>query len=259
MANESGKDGALEGLFEDQDFQTVEEPQAEQALAVRDERALVALEIAFNTAKEAVQAYSENVGVGQVAVLTNQTMRKGAELTVRVVVPGWPAPLQTFAKVTWSRPDALGLAFLDETPAQKEAWRKLVLDHTSMVERMRRNFSRQGETPVPAKVATRRAALVRLMDELLSDTVLEMLNQSGYVANTDPASGTRPNVIVGELANAEALLNAFKGVPLVLVGASGPNDLARARKPFLRVRAFVGNPPSAAKVVQAVNQVFQGR
>lgn len=277
MAIDNGKpgDGGLEALFEDQDFQIVEDspaatppggtpaggtPAADAAaLALREERALVALEIAFATAKEAVQGYSETVGVGQLAVLTNQTLRKGSELTLRILVPGWSAPMTTVAKVTWSRPDALGIALTELSPEQKELWRKLVIENTTMVERMKRQFSRQTEHPVPAKVTTRRTVLVQLADEMLADVILELLNQSGYVAGADPATGSRPNILVAELATVPAVTNIFKALPLVLVNAAGPNDLARARLPHLRPRAFVAKPVSAARVLQAINQVFQGR
>jgi hypothetical protein len=239
------------------DFAVVEE--GEQPVVVRDERALVALEVAFQTPGDAVRAYSENVGVGLLALTTNQTLRKGSELTLRVRVPGWTTPLLACGKVTWSRPDAMGIAFLDLALAEQDRFRKLVLAHTTMLERMRRQFSRQVEQPVAALVSTRRTALVRLQNELFSDVVAELLNENGYVAVSDFASGSKPNVIVAEPTTAGLLQGTFKLVPLVLVNSNNPNELARARMPQMRARAYVPRPASAGRILQALQQVFHER
>jgi hypothetical protein len=224
----------------------------------REPRAQVAIEVSFQTAADAVRGYSENVGVGQIAVLTNSPLRKGSEVTVRLRVPGW-LPLLTVGKVTWSRADAMGLALTGLTPADHERLRKLVLDNTTMVERMRRQFSRQLEQPVPATVTSRVTVLVLLEDALLADAALEALNASGYVAVSEAGAGSRPNVLVAELATLGSAGGLLKSAPLVLANANGPNDLAYARMPHLRVKVFAGRPTSAMKVVQAINQIFSRR
>jgi uncharacterized protein (TIGR02266 family) len=228
------------------------------ALVVREERALVALEVSFATPRQAVEAYTETVGVSSIAVLTNHTMKKGTELTVRLSVPGWPAPVQASGKVTWSRPDAMGIAFTDLKADQKQRLQQMVLENTTLMERMKRQLSRQVERPVAASVRTLRTTLLQLQDELFSDVVAELLNQNGFVAVTDALNGSRPNVIVAEPDTLGPLVAAYKTVPLVVVNASGPNDMAKARLPYVRARAYVARPASAAKVFQAIQRVFSG-
>jgi len=270
MANEHKSLAVAEELFQQEEeagFTLVEEPAPEPSqspspslrAALREERALVALEVAFATPRQAVESYSEMVGVGQIAVLTNDTLRKGSELTVRLRIPGWAVPVQAFGKVTWSRPDAMGIAFTELKQEEKQRLQQLVLENTTLMERMKRQLSRQVERPVPASVKTQRTALLRLQDEMFSDVVAELLGQHGYVAVTDPLHGSRPNIIVAEPSSAAPLVSTFKAVPLVMMNASGPNDLAKARLPYVRARAYVPRPATPAKVLQAVQRVFTGR
>ena len=256
-----GKGGELESqLFgtDGGDFTLVEEVPA-TLVGPRPERALVSLDVVFASAADAVKAYSENVGVGQIAVLTNDTLRKGTEVTVRVRVPGWTSPLQACGKVTWSRADAMGVAFTDLPGPEKDRIHKLVLEHTTLMERMKRQLGRQTEQPVPAKVSSRQTTLVQLRDEMFADVITEVLGESGFIAVSDPGAGSKPNVIVADLETAPPMVNEFKRVPLVLVNSGGPQDLIRARMPNLRARAYVPRPASPAQVLQAVRQVFGAR
>lgn len=223
------------------------------------ERAHVALEVEFESAADAVRAYSENVGVGQLALATRDTLPKGVELTVKVRVPAWTVPLVATGKVTWSRADAMGLALTDLKPGEGLRLRQLMLDHTSRLDRVKRQFTRLLEQPVPAKVTSRWTTLVRLQDEMLTDAVSELLNEGSVVATSEPRSGSQPNLIVAEVATAAQVLDSFTRVPVVMVNVSGPNELALSRLPFIPAKAFVPQPATPAKIVQAVAQVIRGR
>jgi len=221
-----------------------------------EERARVSLEIQFASPGDAVKAYSETAGVGQFAVLTNEALRKGTEVTVRVQVPGWATPLKAQGKVTWSRVDAMGLALKVLCGADKRRLQSLVMAHRPWMTRMKQQFGQQTAQAMPAKVSSRQTTLVRLEDALLADVVCEVLDENGFIAVADPARGSLPNVLVVDLAMARSVTDTLKRVPVVLVNSSGPNALAHARMPFLRTRAFVPRPATPAQVLQAVRQVF---
>jgi hypothetical protein len=178
MSNDPRKPHELEKLLFDEDAPE-DAARAEAPGLLRDERALVSLDVAFSTPRQVVEAYSEAVGVGQIALQTNDTLRKGTELTVRMRVPGWAAPIQACGRVTWSRADAMGIAFTQLSADEKQRLEQLVQENTTLMERVKRQLSRQVERPVPAHVRAQRTTLLQLQDEMLSDVVAELLGQSG--------------------------------------------------------------------------------
>ncbi|HLL53842.1 MAG TPA: PilZ domain-containing protein [Myxococcaceae bacterium] len=256
----AGSPANLSSLFEGMD-QNEKKPQTapEQAQEALVGRAPVALEVAFETPQDAVRAYTQNVGVGQIAIATKDTFPKGMQLTVKLRVPGWQFPLVTVGKVTWSREGAMGIAFTALKPDEQEKLTKLVLDHTSKLDRVKRQFTRLMEQPVAAKVTGRCTALVQLADEMMNDTVAELLNEGHVVATSDPASGSNPNLIVADMATAVAVAEKHPKVPLVMVNASGPNELALNRMPFLPAKAFVPRPATPQRIAQTVQQLVRAR
>jgi len=248
----------LSVLFEDLNLQTdAKSGQPEQPSL--EHRAQVALDIAFETPAEAVKAYSENVGVGQLALITRDVFPKGVEVSLRLKVPGWGPSLRTLGKVTWSRPGAMGLAFVALAPTERERLRTLVMTNTSTLDRVRRQFSRSAEHAVPAKVTARFTALVGLADEMLADAVVELLNESHVFATTNATQGSRPNLVVLDAGGARALPEVFRPLPAVMVNMGGPNDLAINRLNHLTVKGWVPRPATPAKIVQVLNQFVRPR
>jgi hypothetical protein len=258
----AGSPAKLSTLFEGMD-QNEKKPESAPAQTQAQDasvgRALVSLEVAFETPQDAVRAYTQNVGVGQIAIATKDTFPKGMQLTVKLRVPVWQGPLVTVGKVTWSREGAMGLAFTALKPDEQEKLTRLVLDHTSKLDRVKRQFTRLMEQPVAAKVSGRYTALVQLADEMMNDTVAELLNEGSLVATSDPAAGSKPNLIVAEMATAVAVAEKHPKVPLVMVNVSGPNELALNRMPFLPAKAFVPRPATPARIAQAVHQLVRVR
>ena len=247
----------LSALFDDLNLQ--QDGKQAQPATTLEHRAHVALEVAFETPAEAVKAYSENVGVGQLSIAAKDVFPKGVEVSLKVRVPGWATPLMTTGKVTWSRPGAMGLAFVSLQQSERELLHKLVMDNTTKLDRVKRQFSRMMEQAVPAKVTARFTALVRMADEMLADGVAELLNESHLFATTNSTHGSRPNLVVLDVGGARALDEAFRQLPVVMVNMAGPNELALNRLPFMTVKGWVPKPATPAKIVQAVGQIVRLR
>lgn len=231
--------------------------EGERDLVIRDARATVSLEVAFQTEGDIVRAYTQDLGVGGISILTTEALPRGTEVTLQLRVPGWSFPVRVGGKVVWSRGDAMGIAFKDIRPDDYDRLRKLVLDYTSPIDRARSRLGYRDEEPVSATVTSRKTALVQLTDEKFTDVVADLLSLSGVVAVSDWISGSRPNVIVAERATACSVPVTFQTVPVVLANTSGPNELLGSRAALLHAVAFVPRPASAVKIVEAVKDVFR--
>lgn len=247
----AGDDG-LPNLFED-----VEAPTT-PAQVRTEPRAAIALDVSFASAQDVVKGLNPNMGLGQLAIRTNAAIAKGTLLTVQLRVPGWSTPARLRGKVAWSRADAMGIAFTEVLPTDKQRLSDLVVAHTTVLERVRGRMSARAEEPVQAQVVGRKTALVALKDAMFSDVVTELLDANGIFAiSADAGTGSRPNVIVADLATAAPLSQALVSVPVVLVNAYR-DDLVTPGLRKVRAAAFVPRPASADRVVQAVRGVFGG-
>lgn len=242
----------------------------------RAPRTKVALEVSFQSAKDAARSLSRDIGTGGISLQTDQTLPNGSSVQMQIAIPGWASPMKVEGEVVWARDGAMGVAFRGLTPAQQEDLKKLVSEAPSFLDRMRSSLGTRGnqplvsvkvtaaeerpaEAPPPTPAPTRAAGvLVRLTDRALAASIADMLSLNGIIAAEKLPEHVTPKAIVADPPRASEAVNELPGLPVVFVNVSGPDALIGrlSRLPYVH---FVPRPATSEALLQAVRKALQPR
>lgn len=220
-------------------------------------RVALALEVSFGTSRDAVRACSRDLSTGGISLRTSARLPVGTPLQMTVHIPGFAVPLELEAEVAWSRPDAMGLAFRNLTSDAARRLRELIDSHSSMKERVLGALGRHTPSqPAPARLQPRDGGVrLSLRDPLTSDVLAELLRDCGMRVLDDRIAAGRPDLVVTVPERLAETARRHPGVPLVLLGVSGPDALVGAHV-WVPVARYVPRHAQPSTVLEAVRSVL---
>jgi uncharacterized protein (TIGR02266 family) len=243
---------------------------------VRGVRAAAVLDVSFATRQEVIKAYSQDIGVGGIAIKADRTVPIGSTVELRIKLPDSDKLMNVEGTVAWNKGDSMGVSF-DKLPKEDEQRLKdLLVNDASVLKRISsvlatdvRELAAKGKTvlttdvrdlrkpapPTPvaaASVDTRPLVSVSLEDSHLSQVTVELFAQR-QVRSEPYAEGQRPSIVVVDTGTALAAANL--GAMMVLVNVSGPDALV-GKLVHQSFAAYVKRPATAATIFEAVAQLL---
>lgn len=219
----------------------------------RTPRARLGLQVHFKDASDAAHAFTRDVGLGGMSIVTSRPLRKGTLLQLSLDVAGEGAPIAAVGEVVWVSPNAMGVAFREMASADARRLKNMVVANLSFIERLREALKTRGPS-VEARLSLKLPIVLALSDDSLSAEVARAFGDRGLVVANVASKAVHPAALVADLSCVAAAADQHPFIPLILVNATQADGVV-ARLKGMRPACVIGPPATAGAVLDALEHL----